>query len=158
MSTKRIIVMTACAQQFRLQQHGTALLEFMIVAPLLFLLVFAGAELGRLIQQHETLIKTVRNAARFAAEETTGSFGGVILTPALVNAARNLTVYGNVGGAGDPLLPGFATTDVTVTNPVATPNHVEVTATYTYQPFLGGAGLINASVPMTATTTMRSLL
>jgi Flp pilus assembly protein TadG len=142
----------------RARQHGTAIIEFAIVAPLLFLLVFAGAELGLLIQRHETLIKTVRNAARFAAEETVGSFGGVILTPTLVNGTRNLTVYGNIGGTGDPLLPGFVTTDVTVTSPPAAPNHVQVTATYTYQPFLGGAGLINAAVPMTATTIMRSLL
>ncbi|MFT5393115.1 MAG: Flp pilus assembly protein TadG [Gammaproteobacteria bacterium] len=142
----------------RAKQHGSVIIEFAIVAPLLFLLVFAVSELGVLIQRHETLIKTVRNAARFASEETVGSFGGVILTAPLITSIENLTVYGNIGGGGNPLLPGFVTGDVTVTTVAAVPNHVQVTATYSYQPFLGGAGLINAAVPMTATTIMRALL
>jgi len=147
----------------RRRQRGTAMVEFMIVAPLLFLLVFAGAELGRLVQQHETLIKTARNAVRHVASETAGSLGVVVLTAEIIDDARNLAVYGHTGSSGAPVLPGLSAADVLVTEPVA--QHVQVTVNYTYQPLWGGSiptfglgdGPISLGLAMSATTVMRTL-
>ena len=49
------------------RQRGTATVEFAIVLPLLLVLMFATAELGRLISQYNTLTQSVRDAVRYAA-------------------------------------------------------------------------------------------
>lgn len=164
MSAGADIIAARDPRAWRERERGTAILEFMIVAPLLFLLVFAGAELSRLVQHHETLIKTVRNAARYVASETAGSLGVIVLTSDLIDDARNLAVYGNTGASGEPVLPGFVPTHVTVMS-IPASQHIQVTANYTYQPlwggtiptFVSGGGAISLSLPMTATTIMRSL-
>lgn len=148
----------------RRRQTGTAMIEFLIVAPLLLLLVLGVAEFGRLIQHNEILNKAVRNAARYAAEQTTGSFGTITLTPAVVSRIQNLAVYGQTTAAVTPMLPGLAIDDITVSEPVT--NHVQVTANYIYQPLWGGVvptfglggGDITLSLPIIATSIMRALL
>jgi Flp pilus assembly protein TadG len=138
------------------------MIEFLFAAPLLLLLVFGVSEIGRLIQHYEILTKSVRVAARYAAGQTTGSLGTIVLTPALKNDIQNLAVYGTTGSAGAPLLPGMSTTDVAVSE--SAPRHVQVTVNYTYQPLWGGTipsfGLgsdISLTLPMTASSVMRVL-
>ena len=163
MKTRRYYQTVRGGQKVQRRERGTALVEFMIVSPFLFLILFAGAEFGRLVQHHETLIKTVRNAARYTAEETAGSLGVVVLSDALVNRTKNLAVRGHTGASGDALLPGLDPSNITVSQPV--PLHVQVTADYTYQPLWGGSiptfglgsGPITLTLDMSATSIMRSL-
>lgn len=157
------------ASEWSQRQQGTAMIEFLIVAPLLLLLVFGVAELGRLVQHNEILNKGVRNAARYAAEQSAGSFGVIILTDALKTRIRNLVVYGLEDGGGDPILPGLdedlLNKPEEVIDIVSDPPHIRVTATYRYRPLWGdslptfglGGGDISLPLSITATSIMRTL-
>ena len=144
-------------------QQGIASVEFAIALPLLLLLLLATAEIGRMLSQYDTLTKAVRDGARFlAAHALNGSTSTVQLTAPIPAETQYLVVYGNVNGAGSPVLPGFVIGNVTVAN--AGNGYVSVSATYTYQPMLGSlptfgltAGPISVAIPLNATVVMRAL-
>lgn len=52
-----------------LRERGAAALEFALVAPLFFLVVFSGIEVGYMFRSHLTLEDTTRTAARVASVE-----------------------------------------------------------------------------------------
>lgn len=52
--------------QARRARHGQSLVEFAMVVPLFFLLVFGITDFGRLFYIHETLQHALREAGRFA--------------------------------------------------------------------------------------------
>jgi TadE-like protein len=85
--------------------------ELALQIPLMLLLLFGGVELGRVFYIYHTLQKAVRNGAGLLARS-----GNVNYCPAdefsTSNAAmdaRNFIVYGNLQGAGTPVVPGFET-------------------------------------------------
>ncbi len=89
------------------EQRGTQMVELAIVLPVLCLMVATAAEFGRFFHTYTTLTKATRSAARF-------------LTTAPANGtddakARNLVVYGDTTGDGDPVLHGLSTTQVKIT-------------------------------------------
>lgn len=151
----------ACTHGSR--QRGIATIEFAIAAPVLLLLLLATAEIGRVLFQYNALVKTVRDAARYAATNASvGTTRIVNITTQVRNQARNLVVTGNTAGTGSALLPGLTVANVTV-NDVGN-GFVSVAVTYTYSPMLGASlptfGLgesINLAVPLTATVVMRAL-
>lgn len=118
------------ARRFARCERGTQLVELSIVLPVLALLLATTAEFGRFFQTYTTLQKATRSASRF-------------LTTAPANGsddaqAKNLVVYGNTEGAGDPLVRGLTADHVTITrdggNPVM-PERVTVQIDgYTYEP------------------------
>lgn len=144
-------------------QRGTAMVEFMIGLPVLLFLLFATAEIGRLIIQYNTLTKAVRDGARYAASNAIANGTGLIsVTPTLQSAVANLVVTGSTAGTGTPLLPGFSTSNVTVAD--AGSGYVSVSASYTYQPMVGASlptfGLgarINLAVTLNAAQAMPGL-
>lgn len=79
-------------------QQGVALIEFALILPLLLLLIFITTEFGRAIYQYDTLTKSVRNAARYLSIQPPNT---------RINEARNLVVYGNIEGSGQPLALGL---------------------------------------------------
>jgi Flp pilus assembly protein TadG len=118
--------------------RGIATVEFAICAPLLFFLMLATAEFGRVLYQYNTLTKAVRDGARFAAINAAIDAGGtrvVNITPEIRNETSNLVVTGNIAGTGTVLLPGLSPANVAVEN--AGNGFVRVTATYNYVPILG---------------------
>jgi Flp pilus assembly protein TadG len=141
--------------------RGLATIEFAICAPLLLLLMFATAEIGRLLYQYNTLTKAVRDGARFAVGQFNGSTRVIIITPEVRAQTRNLVVSGNVAGSGSPLLPGLAVDDVRVTNDAN--GFVSVSADFTFTPVLtslptfGLGDPINLARELTATVVMRAL-
>jgi Flp pilus assembly protein TadG len=143
--------------------RGVATIEFAICAPLLLLLLFATAEVGRLMYQYNTLTKAVRDGVRFAVNEAAvGSTRVVNITPLVRTQTRNLVVSGNVNGAGAPLLPGLSAANVTISNDAN--GFVTVSAVYTFIPAIGASlptfGLgapISLAAPLTATVVMRAL-
>lgn len=146
----------------RTRQRGVATIEFAICAPILLLLMLATAELGRAMFQYNTLIKSVRDGARYAASAATSSQRIVTISDAVRTATRNLVVTGNVGGTGTPLLPGLTANNVTLTN--VGNGFIAVSATYTFTPMLGatlptfGYGPpITLSMTLPATVVMRVL-
>jgi len=145
------------------RQHGTATVEFALALPLLLFLMLATAEVGRLLSHYNTLTKSVRDAARYlAANAIQNSTGIVGITQPVQTATVNLVLSGNVAGTGMTLLPGLAAGNVTVANAGA--GYVSVSASYTYQPMLGGNlpnfGLgpaINMTIPLNVSVVMKAL-
>lgn len=95
------------------QQQGTALIEFSILSPLLFLLLFGFSEMGRLLYQQNQLTKQVTTGARYIARipgavNTDDCSAGPDWATA-VETAQNL-VARSING--DAALPGFDPTDV----------------------------------------------
>lgn len=118
------------------RQAGVSAVEFTIALPLLLFLFLAIAEFGRAFLQYNTLTRAVRDSARYVATNAIGNSTGVVtIDAALITQARNLVVYGNVGGTGTVLLPGLAPANVTVTDLGS--NNVAITANYAYQPMIG---------------------
>jgi Flp pilus assembly protein TadG len=117
------------------RQTGIAVVECAIVFPLVLFLVFAVAELAHGIRQYNTLTQTVRDAARYIAEEAEAGTGVVRLTTDKITATSNLVAYGTAS-AGTAVLPGLAPGNVTVTHDSAT-NNISVKVEYAYQPLFG---------------------
>lgn len=115
---------------------GVAAVEFVVSVPILIFFMLAVAELGRAFIQYDTLSYSVRNSARFVSANSIDAATGEVDVSAVATAARNLAAYGVVGGASDPVLPGFLPGQVTVLN--AGNGNIEVVGNYTYQPLLGG--------------------
>ena len=142
-------------------QRGIAAIEFLIVAPLLMLVVLAVSELGWAFHQYHTMTRAARDGARHLASHAMTGVGLVYLSDSLIHQASNLVVYGNVAGAGEPLLPGWTTSDVTVTSP--DPEHVTVSVHYGYVPLIGsipafyGSQPVNLTFEMQSTVQMRAL-
>lgn len=131
--------------------RGLAAVEFVVTAPFILLLLFAGAEVGRAFVQYATLSYSIRNSARFVSEHSiNGTTGVVVLTPAMIAEAKNLAVFGNTVGTGNARLPNYQTGQVGVVDAGA--DNIRVTATYPYQPMLGSAlptfGFGSGSIPL----------
>jgi len=155
--------MSRLTPAYRSAQRGTAIVEFAIAAPVLLLLMLATAELGRVLSHYNTLTKSIRDGARYAASKAAlGSTGIVTVTPQLQSATANLVVTGDINGTGSPLLPGLAIGNVTLSD--AGNGYVSVSVAYTYQPMLGATlptfGLgrpISPAMPLNAAVVMRAL-
>jgi Flp pilus assembly protein TadG len=116
------------------------MVEYLLVAPLVLLLIIATAEVGRGFLQYNTLTKTVRDGARYAAELATtsgGTTGVTNIDAPQRTAVQNLTAYGNTAGVGNSILPGLTAGDITVVGS-ASGGVVDVTATYAYTPIFSG--------------------
>jgi len=119
------------ARLIRARHRGIAMVEFIIVLPICLILLMATAEFGRAFMQYNTLTKSVRDGVRFLASNSLqGSTGTVSITGQVQTATQNLVVYGNATGAGNAILPGLTTGDVTVTN--AGGGNISVSAVYPY--------------------------
>ncbi len=145
------------------RQHGAALVEAVVISPLLLFLILLTAEVTNAFVDHNTLSKSARNAARhLATNAVLGSTGTVLLTAQVTNDTRNLLVFGNTAGAGKSILPGLAVDNVQVLD--LGNNYVQVTATYAYTGLLGGSlptfnfgADSNLSMNLQATVAMRAL-
>ena len=131
------------------RQRGLVVVELAIALPLIVLIMFATAELGRAFFQYTTLTKAVEAGTRYYSSDQTIDPGTI----------RNLVVYADPQGLGDKVLPDFELGDVDV-GLDGGGEHVVVTATYTFQPFLGGELPIIGKIDgftMTASHEMRAL-
>lgn len=149
--------------RLKLRQRGAALVETVVISPLLLFLIVLTAEVTNAFVDHNTLTKSARNAARYLASNAAlGTTGTVVLTATVVGETRNLVVYGNTAGAGASILPGLAPGNVQVLD--IGNDRVQVTATYAYTGLLGGTlpafgygGDPGLAMNLQATVTMRAL-
>ena len=144
--------------RFAACERGTQMVELAIVLPVLLLMLATTAEFGRFFHTYTTLTKATRSAARFL---TTAPANGADDTK-----AKNLVVYGNTEGEGDPLLNGLSTSHVTITREGGAPSAgmpervtVEIDG-YTYQPIFDPGAFIGNSdaslnIEVSPSTTMR---
>ncbi len=91
-------------------QRGAAAVEFALVLVPLLIIAFGAAEYGRAFYQFNTLVKSVRGAARMVASTSAVSNG----YSGVVDNAKCLAVYGNVDCTGKALAPGLTTSHVKV--------------------------------------------
>jgi Flp pilus assembly protein TadG len=144
-------------------QLGLAAVEFVICAPLLLLLLLGCAELGRAFIHYATLSYTIRDSARFVTTNSiNGTTGIVQLSTTTITRAKNLAVYGNVGGTGAPRLPNYQVSHVAVQSVGG--GNIRVTGTYPYQPMLGPVlpgfgqgGAVPLNFSMVVAATMRAI-
>lgn len=147
----------------RNRQSGLAVVEFVIVLLMLIPMMIGTVELGRYINQYNTLTKAVRDGARYAGDASlsTSSPRTMNLSDTIKTQTRNLVVYGDINGAGTVLLAGFDPSTVTVTAievaglynnapSVSGDNHVSVSANYTFTPLFDFIPVANLT--MTAST------
>ena len=86
-------------------QHGSALIEFTIMAPLLLSLVLGISEFGRFLYQYQMVLEGLRDAGRYLAR----------LDPNDVTNqgnAANLATTGTIDGSGDPRVDGWEAGDI----------------------------------------------
>jgi len=116
------------------RQNGGALVELALILPLLLLMTFITTEFGRAMYQYNTITKSVRDAVRYLSMQTPGTS---------MTEARNLVVYGNLAGNGQPLALGLTTAQVLAptwqyAGSLPAINTVTVTVSgYTYRPLFG---------------------
>ena len=94
--------------RFRSDERGVQLVETALVIPIMLLLFGAVAEFGRYFYEYTTAAKAARVGARFLASKSVNSSTNYELQ------AKNLVVYGNIGGTGDPVLPGMTINNVDI--------------------------------------------
>src|SRR5216684_1294972 len=83
-------------RRFGRKERGTQLVELAIVLPIFILLFAATAEFGRYFYEYTTLAKAARVGARYLATAAVNS--------AEDTNAKNIVVYGNSAGTGNPIL------------------------------------------------------
>ena len=147
----------------RKDERGLAMVEFMIVLPVILFIMLGVTEIGRVLIRYNTLTKALQDGARHAS--VYGLAGGsqvVNIDAALNSEIRNLIVYGNAAGSGTPVLDGLTPGQISVTVPQ--PGWIQVDASYPYVPVMGtripsfGLGATpTMSFSLDASVTMRAL-
>jgi len=148
-------------------QHGLAMVELAIAAPLLLLLLYAIAEFGNALYQYALLADAARDADRYLGSHAIADSTGLpTISASIASATRNLVVYGNTAGSGTALLPGLTTGQVSVAAQTDAGGATDVTVSvaYPYQSLFGGsipnfvsAGTVNTAFTLNVFTSMRPL-
>src|SRR5918911_3809129 len=89
----------------RRDERGTTLLEFAIGATVFVTAMFAVLEFGRALWVHNALADAARRGARYAVLHSTADAAQV----------KNVVVYGDPAGGGQPMLDNLSTANVDVT-------------------------------------------
>src|SRR4051794_15904326 len=150
-------MMARCLIRLMRDCGGNAAAEMAMVAPLLLIVMLGSTELGNYFWNEHTLLKAVRDGARFAARQSfsnyttcSGSPGGTV-----VSDTQNIVIYGYLSGSSK-LTPNISTSNVSVATSCATsaggqtmkglyksqPNGaqiVTVSAAVNYRPIIGAA-------------------
>ena len=85
-------------------EKGATLVEFSIGITVFAMAMFAVLEFGRVLWAHNALTDAARRGARYAALHTSADSAAV----------KNVVVYGNEAGTGNPMLPNLTTDKVLV--------------------------------------------
>jgi hypothetical protein len=88
-------------------QRGQAAVETALVIPLLMLALFGAYQIGRLLYIYHILQKAMRGGAQHVIRLQGVNFCDSA-DPALFDA-KNFIVYGNLQGAGEPIVAGLTT-------------------------------------------------
>ena len=144
-------------------ERGVAMVEFMIVLPVVLFIMFGVTEIGRVLMRYNTLTKALQDGVRHASVYGLAGASQVVNIDAALDAEiRNLIVYGNAQGTGTPVLTGLAAGQLSITVPQ--PGWIQINATYPYVPALGSsipsfglAATPTMSFNLEASVTMRAL-
>ncbi len=108
--------MTRVARLTARHNSGAAAAEMALVMPLLLIIMFGSVELGNYFLNEHSLVKAVRDGARFAARQSFLTYTGCSGAPggSVVADTRNVVTSGYLGG-GTVLTPNISPTDVDLT-------------------------------------------
>lgn len=97
------------------ETRAAAAAEMALVLPLLLILLFGSLELGNYFMDQHSLVKAVRDGARFAARQSFENYSGCTGAPGgtVVDDTRNLVMNGYLSG-GAPLTPNISASDITL--------------------------------------------
>lgn len=110
-------------QNNRESEHGSTLIEFVVVATMFFVMLIAICAGGNLYFTHNAMVESTRRGARFAATQVANTPAGAARTTAsnvcdtsgpALSDIQNYTVYGNTAGTGPKLVNGIDTSNVCV--------------------------------------------
>ena len=145
------------------RQRGVATVEFAIGSLVIFALMFAAAEIGRVFYSYNTLVKSVRAGSRYLSTVALNSASVMDLDGEKRGFVANLVANGDLDGRGRPLLEGLTGEDVEIgweASSRSTSRYVKVSATFEYRPLfgsmpgLGSAEGRNFGFEMRASSTM----
>ncbi|WMC11892.1 pilus assembly protein [Oceanimonas pelagia] len=147
------------------KQKGLAAVEATIVLPLMLLLMLAIGEFGRALYQYATLTQALRGGA--LSMDRMGTYVDNPTTRAeKENTVKNIIVYGNAAGSGNPVLQGLSKSNVTFSGiyelPVDSGNYYsDISISYSWQPIFGNefntfvAGSMSLDFPLNTSMTVR---
>ena len=120
----------------RLSRSGQAIVEFAFVAPLFFVLVLGGSEIGWLMFQKRILDYAARQGARAAAMDTSASKLVASVSTGIPASARQV-IKDTVRMYGGPVIPDAQIT-LAPGNPWPGPQTFMLVVTEPYKPITGG--------------------
>jgi Flp pilus assembly protein TadG len=130
-------------KRFDSAERGTSLVEFAIAVTVFLTAMFGVVEFGRALWTHNALTDAARRGARYAT----------LHTPAEIDNVKNVVVYGDPAGGGQPMVPNLTTTNVTVNYSNIAVNKGTVSVGITGYQFQFIVPLFGASITMPAYTT-----
>lgn len=160
--------MIAKLPSLRSDRRGSAAAEMALVLPLLLVIMFSCFELGNYFMNEHTLVKAVRDGARFAARQSftnytacTGAPGGTVVAD-----TRNVVMNGYLSG-GTIITPNIEASDIDVETSCMTTaggqtmsgiytgrtggaQIVEVRATVDYRPVISAFGFTGIGFTLNA--------
>lgn len=142
------------------KQTGFAAIEYTLAAPLMFLLIFAVAEFGRLLYQYNILTQAVRDAGRYLSNSARPGTTGIIeLTDDNKTRTEKLLRYGDLT-SNQLLLPNLNNAVITYSS---SGDLVSINVSYPWQPIFAsnlfdpdGQGM-SLDFPLVANYTVRAL-
>jgi Flp pilus assembly protein TadG len=144
------------------RQRGVAVVECVIVLPVVLFIMLAVAEVANAILTYNKLTQTVRDASRYISAEAGAGSGIVQLTDEKIARTVNLVIYGKITAGGATVLPNLDPSKVAVT--LANDDDVSVAVTYDYLPLfapaipgIGGARMNGSGFQMNTEIIMRVL-
>jgi len=162
--------MTRSLHPLRHNMRGAAAVEMALVLPMLLALMFGSVELGNYFMNEHSLVKAVRDGARFAARQNFSTYAACSGEPSgsTVSDTKNLVINGYLSG-GAAITPNISASDITVTTACATSSGgqtmlgiyrgratgaqiVRVSATVDYRSVLGVMGFSGLGLTLNASS------
>jgi len=139
-----------------LDGRAAAAVEMALIAPLLLILLIGSTELGNYFMNEHSLMKAVRDGARFAARQSFSWYPDCTDPPDtdnVITPTQNVVMYGYLDGTA-VLTPNISRSDVDVTTQCFTGSVGGQTMSGIYQNRTNGAQIVT----VTATVTYRPIL
>lgn len=124
-------------------ERGSTLVEFAIGVTVFATAMFGVIEFGRALWVHNALTDAARRGARYAVLHSSGD----------INQVKNVVVFGNVAGTGNPMLPNLSTTNVNVSYNNFGLNDGTVTVSITNYQFQFVIPIVGTSITMPSYST-----
>ena len=124
-------------------ERGSTLVEFAIGVTVFATALFGVIEFGRALWVHNALTDAARRGARYAVLHTAGD----------VDQVRNVVVFGNPAGTGNPLVNNLSTANVNVSYNSFGLNDGTVTISITDYQFQFVIPIVGTSITMPSYST-----